>query len=251
MPLQFIRAAQELTPTPDLSPATPTPTAITLPVDIPYFSAADKSNLEAIGAIGDFLSGIGSLLTAVGLIFTVIVVWLTWRQAKVAQEAASASVYQSMVAMTNHVTELMLRDLSLYQAIYRPQDATTGQAGPDPDRSIRSRLRRWINGPDDRRPLPEDPKSRETREYLLSSIILDHFEFILVVKPLIPRARRPYWEDFIGRVVSNSEPLQRCLARNTWYSKDLRNVVKKAVDEAQSTGLPAPAGDRVRPPPSP
>ena len=248
MPLQLVRAAQELTPTPDLSTAAPTSAAVPESVILPIVGPVAKSTLEAMGSIGDFLSGIGSVVTAVGLVFTVVVVWLTWRQAKVAQEAASASVYQSMVATTNHITEMMLRDLSLHQAIYGPPD-TTGQTGPDPDRSIRSRLRSWINGPDDRRPLPEDPRSRETRAYLLSSIILDHFEFIVAVKPLIPRDRRPYWEMFIGRVVSNSKPLQHCLAANPWYSDELRAVVKAAA-AAPPTGPPTAAGDRARPPPS-
>lgn len=249
MPLQLVRAAQELTPTPDLSTATPIPAAVPQSVILPIVGPVETSTLAAMGSIGDFLSGIGSVATAVGLIFTIVVVWLTWRQAKLAQEATSASVYQNMVTMTNHITELMLQDLSLYQAIYGPPDATTGQAGPDPDRSIRSRLRSWINGPDDRRPLPEDPRSRETRAYLLSSIILDHFEFVLAVKASIPPDRRRYWELFIGQVVCSSEALRRCLAENRWYSDELRAVVEAAA-AAPPTGPPTAAGDQARQPPS-
>lgn len=250
MSLQLIRAAQELTPTPELSTATPTPVTTARLHDMPFFGSLDDSTLAAMGSIGDFLSGIGSVVTAVGLVFTVIVVWLTWRQAKAAQEATRASVYQSMVVMTNHITELMLRDLSLYQIIYGQPDAATGQTGTDPDRSIRLRLRRWINGPDDRWPPPEDPEARKTREYLLSSIILDHFEFILAVKSSIPPDRRAYWETFIGQVACSSEPIQRCLAENPWYSHELRTIVKKAVDEARSTAPSPAAGDRAPPSPS-
>lgn len=133
---------------------------------------------------------------------------------KANERAATASVYQSIVALGSSINDLFIREPQMFCEMFE-KEYTPGSLNILEDRFVNPK-KQWV-----------------------ALKWLDYFETIFGLWHSIPEDLHVSWRAYIKHHLKHCSYLRRLVLDTDWYGEDLRRLCREIEAEQQEMGSPA------------